>query len=63
MIVCGYAIVEPTMEDRQRIAGAIKVMQEIVDGVGRIYGTYEGYGVLDDAVKELENILKGKQKY
>lgn len=58
-----YCIVEPTEKDKERIYDAINVMQEIVDGVAKCYGHYDGYGVLDQAIDELKLIISGKMMY
>ena len=58
-----YVMFDLTENSRKRIEDAINVMQDVIDGVGKCYGTYEGYGCLDEAISELKSILNGEKIY
>lgn len=50
-------------EDRQKLQNAIEVMQNVVDCVSKVYGQYDGYGCLEDAIAELTSVLDGTCDY
>jgi len=58
-----YAIVDLTPDDEEKINVAINILKELVDGLDSCGSGYRDSSVFPDAIKELQKILDGTQRY